>query len=216
TNRGSLFGRDNRLIVGIDIDSQDDDRRRFNNDFGVMGDLTFDQNEKVESTGICLQNELTLTEALELTLGVRYDEVKFDVTDRFLSDGDDSGDLNLRETSPMVAVLYRVTPAINLYANVATSFETPTTAELANPTGGGGFNQALEPQLATNYEVGVKGTIGDRSRFSLALFRVDVEDELIPFEIPGSPGRSFYRNAGESRRKGIELAVGTEPIEGLD
>src|SRR5690606_23589911 len=33
---------------------------------------------------------------------------------------------------------------------------------------------------------------------------------------PGSPGRSFYRNAGESRRKGIELAVGTEPIEGLD
>jgi len=216
TNTSTIAGRRNRLIVGVDIDNQDDDRRRFDNNFGTLGDLTFDQNESVVSTGVFLQNELQLRDDLELTLGVRHDSVKFDVDDRFLADGDDSGSRTLKETSPMAALLYHITPRVNAYANVSTSFETPTTSEFANPTGGGGFNPTLEPQLATNYEVGVKGAIGERSRFSVALFRIDVEDELIPFEIPGSPGRSFYRNAGESRRKGLEIGFATRPVEGLD
>jgi iron complex outermembrane receptor protein len=216
TNRGTIGGKENRLVVGVDIDHQDDDRRRFDNNFGVLGNLTFDQNETVESTGIFVQNELKLSDRWELTLGVRHDEIEFDVTDRFVSDGNDSGDLKLEETSPTFGMLYRLNSRINLYSNISTSFETPTTAELANPTGGGGFNPALQPQLAKNYEVGIKGSLSDRSRFSLAVFRVNVEDELIPFEIPGFPGRSFFRNAGESKRKGIEVGIATTPITGLD
>jgi iron complex outermembrane receptor protein len=216
TNRATIAGKDNRLIVGVDIDHQDDDRRRFDNNFGVLGNLTFDQNETVESMGVFLQNELTLSDRWELTLGLRHDEIEFDVADRFISDGNDSGDLKLEETSPTFALLYRLSPGINVYTNISTSFETPTTAELANPTGGGGFNPALQPQLAKNYEVGVKGALGERSHFSLALFRVNVEDELIPFEIPGFPGRSFFRNAGESKRKGLEFGVATSPFQGLD
>ena len=216
TNRSTLGGMENRLIVGVDIDTQDDDRRRFDNNFGVLGNLTFDQNETVKSTGIFLQNELTLSDRWELTLGLRHDEIEFDVTDHFVSDGNDSGDLKQDETSPTFGLLYRLTPRINVYTNVSTSFETPTTAELANPAGGGGFNPALQPQLAKNYEIGVKGAFSDRTRFSLAVFRIDVEDELIPFEIPGQPGRSFFRNAGESRRKGIEIGLATTPLQGLD
>jgi iron complex outermembrane receptor protein len=216
TNRSTLWGRNNRLIVGIDTDHQDDDRKRFNNDFGVIGAMTFDQNEKVKSTGIYLQNELSLTDALELTLGVRYDEVEVKVGDRFLSDGDDSGSRKWTETSPLVALLYKLTPNINLYANISTSFESPTTTELVNPSGGGGFNPVIGPQTATNYELGIKGAFNERNRFSAAIFRINVEDELIPFEVPGSPGRSFFRNAGESRREGLELAFGSSPIDGLN
>jgi iron complex outermembrane receptor protein len=216
TNNSTIAGLKNRLIVGIDLDHQDDDRRRFDNDFGTLGTLTFDQNETVASTGVFLQNELQLRDDLELTLGVRHDSVKFDVGDRFLADGDDSGSRTLDETSPSVAVLYRVAPHVNAYANVSTSFETPTTSELANPSGAGGFNPSLDPQLATNYEVGVKGEVGKHSRVSLALFRIDVKDELIPFELAGAPGRSFYRNAGKSRRKGLELSIATTPAQGVD
>jgi len=216
TNTGTIGGLGNRLMLGVDYDYQDDDRRRYDNVFGVLGDLTFQQDEKVSSTGIFLQDELQLRENLELTVGLRYDRVKFDVDDRFLSDGDESGSRTLDEVSPLVGLMYRVSPRMNLYANVATSFETPTTTEFANPTGGGGFNRDLDPQIATNYEVGVKGTIGENSTYGLALFRIDVEDELIPFEIPGFSGRSYYVNAGESRRKGIELEFATRPLEGLN
>ncbi len=214
SNHGTLGGRDNQVILGVDIDRQDDDRRRFDNNFGTLGALTFDQTEKVSSTGFYLQDELNLSDAFTLTAGLRHDSVEFDVSDHFLGNGDDSGQRTLRETSPMVGLLYRVTPAVNLYANVATSFETPTTTELANPAGGG-FNPALDPQLATNREIGIKGTLGERNRYTVAVFDIDVKDELVPFELPGSPGRSFFRNAGKSSRKGVELGVASEPIEGL-
>ncbi len=214
SNHGTLAGRDNQLILGVDVDSQDDDRKRFDNNFGTLGTLTFDQTEKVSSTGFYLQDELSLGDALTVSAGLRHDSVKFDVDDHFLGNGDDSGQRTLRETSPMVGVLYRVTPAVNLYANVATSFETPTTTELANPAGGG-FNPALDPQLATNREIGAKGTIGPHNRYTVAVFDIDVKDELVPFELPSSPGRSFYRNAGKSSRQGLEIGMTSEPIEGL-
>src|SRR5690606_14784449 len=89
---GFWLDRPNRLVVGIDYDDQDDDRRRYDNLRGTRGDLTFDQNERVKSRGVFLQNELSLTERAVLTMGLRYDEVEFDVTDRFLAAGfDDSG-----------------------------------------------------------------------------------------------------------------------------
>ncbi|MBK7832013.1 MAG: TonB-dependent receptor [Gemmatimonadetes bacterium] len=41
----------------------------------------------------------------------------------------------------------------------------------------------------------------------MALFNIRTRDELIPFEIPNSGGRRYFRNAGETSRRGAELAV---------
>jgi iron complex outermembrane recepter protein len=215
TYLGEILGQANRLMVGVDYDRQDDDRSRFNNDFGVQGDLTFEQNEKVTNRGVFVQNELTLTDQFVLTLGLRHDRIEIDVTDRFLDDGDDSGRRTFSETSPMFGLLYALSPAANLYATIATAFETPTTTELANPSGAGGFNPGIEPQQATNYEIGVKGRVDGRTHYQLALFTTDVEDELVPFQVEGQPGRTFFANAGESRRRGVELGLLTRPFEGL-
>src|SRR6185503_13228832 len=97
------------------------------------------------------------------------------------------------------------------YANVSTSFESPTTTELANrPTGPGGFNPVLDPQKAVNYEIGVRGTAGSEMRidYSIALYRANIKGELIPYETPGDPNRRFFRNAGSSRHEGIEVGAG--------
>jgi iron complex outermembrane recepter protein len=214
TNRGNLAGRDNRLMLGVDVDSQRDDRKRFDNNFGTPGALVFSQIEKVADIGVFVQDELALGADTTLTVGARHDRVRLDADDRFLANGDDSGRRTLSQTSPMVGLLHSVSPEVNLYANIGTSFETPTTTELANPAGGG-FNPTLDPQLATNYEVGMKGLLAQRNRYSLALFHIDVKDELVPFELAGSPGRSFFRNAGRSTREGIEVGASSEPMEGL-
>ncbi len=205
-----------RWIVGVDIDDQDDDRRRFDNNLGDRGALTLDQNEQVTSKGIFAQNELTLNDNLELSFGVRFDELDFQVDDYFLSDGDDSGSRTLDEVSPMLGILVSLTPTLNLYGRLSTSFETPTTTELADPSGGGGFNSTLQPQIATNVEVGLRGGLGERTRYELAVFQIDVEDELIPFEIPSSPGRDFFVNAGESSRSGLEVAFVSQPTDRLN
>ena len=212
THQGSLAGKPNRIVVGLDFDDQDDHRRRFNNDMGVPGALTLDQDEHVTSTGLFVQDELSIAENVELSVGLRFDEVEFDVGDRFLSNGDDTGVRNLDDVSPMIGLLVNVSPEVTVYGTYSTSFETPTTTEFANPSGAGGFNPLLVPQSATNLEVGLRGVRG-RTRYELAVFDIEVDDELIPYEIPGSPGRDFFANAGRSSRTGLEATLVSQPTD---
>lgn len=210
-----LWGKPNRLIVGTDIDRQDDDRQRFDNNNGVLGPLALDQTELVNSIGLFIQNEISLSDQLALTIGLRYDEVEFEVEDHFLGDGDDSGKRRLSETSPMIGVSYAAFDSASLYATISTAFETPTTTEFANPSGAGGFNPNVDPQLATNYEVGIRGVLAERHRYDLAIFSIDVDDELIPFELASQPGRDFFSNAGKSEREGVEVSLTSQPFESI-
>ncbi len=217
---GFWLDRPNRFIVGVDFDDQDDDRRRFNND--AIGALTFDQNEHVTSQGLFIQNELSVSERVLLTLGLRFDTVEFDVTDHFLADGNDSGVLDFDDTSPMAGVVVDITDALSFYSTYSSAFETPTTTELNQPfLTQGGFNPNLKPQFAENFEVGLRGTIGAKHRYEMALFTIDVDDELIPFPVFTAPGgtvvsgRNYYQNAAKSSREGVEFSWVGKPTDRL-
>ena len=113
-------------------------------------------------------------------------------------------------------MLYIFKDGLNIYANIASSFETPTLNELSsNPDGAAGFNDELNPQQAMNYEIGAKGIVKGRLRFDLALFRINLADELVPYELEAFPGRTFYRNAGSSQREGVEAGVNALLGKGL-
>jgi len=130
--------------------------------------------------------------------------VRFTIDDRLTVDGDDSGARRFDETSASLGALYTLAPAHRLYGNVSTAFETPTFTEFADPDGTGGFNPDIEPQQALNREIGLRGRVGGRLRYDLAVFRVDVRDELVPFQ---QDNRDFFDNAGRTRREGIELGL---------
>jgi len=210
-----LFGHDNVFLLGFEVESQNDDRQRFNNINGVKGAMTVNQLENVDSLGVFLQDDLQLAEQLGLSFSLRYDKVDFDVTDRFLSDGNDSGTLGFDSLDPMVALIWSPLHYLNLYAKYSTSFETPTTTELANPDNTGGFNPNLSPTRAYNYELGAKGQLPNSLSYELALFHIDVENELIVYTLAAFPGHNFYRNAGKSTREGVETAISFQPVEHL-
>jgi iron complex outermembrane receptor protein len=201
------------LTVGVDLDRQDDDRLRFDNNQGVRGDMTFDQQERVDSTGLYVQGRYELSDDLSMSAGLRYDEVTFDIGDNFLTDGDDSGEIDFEEISPSVGLNFAFGEHI-LFGSFSRSFETPTTTELANPDSGGGFNQSLDAQVADNYEVGIKGE-RNGAYYELAVFHIDLTDELVPFELPTMPGRTFYSNAGKSDRNGVETALSWQHERGF-
>ena len=56
-------------------------------------------------------------------------------------------------------------------------------------------------------ELGLKGVSDIGLQYSTALFATSVHDELIPFDIPGGNGRRYYRNAGRTSRRGVELGL---------
>ena len=206
-------GKPNTLIFGVDVDDQDDDRRRFDNLSGLRGPLALDQNESVRNIGVFVQDDVLLSDTISLSFGLRYDEVEFDVTDRFLGDGDDSGVVKVDDFSPMLGVSVELSDTLNLYGTYSSAFETPTTTEFNRPDGLGGFNTNLGPQVARNLEVGLRGQAGSRTRYELAVFNITVDDELIPFEVPTAPGRDYFENAGKSNRNGVEFSVTTNPTD---
>jgi len=201
------------LAFGADIDRQDDDRQRYDNNEGVLGPLVFDQNERVASTGVFVQGRYEINDAWALLAGLRYDELSYDVTDKFLSNGDDSGQLDFDEISPSFAINHRMDSGV-LFASYSSSFETPTTNELANPDGSGGFNTSLVAQTADNFELGFKRS-NENLYYEIAVFTIDLENELIPFELAAFPGRTFFANVGSSKRNGIETALSWKSNSGL-
>lgn len=205
-------------IAGLSYELQMDDRERFDNLNGDRGDLVFRQDEEIETIGWFAIASVAPMESVIVSAALRQDFTNYEVDDRFLEDGDDSGNRDFDETSPMVGVLWEFRPDLAMYANVARSFEAPTSTELANPSGGG-FNSDLDPQTATSYELGLKGThawLGERRmRYELVAFWIDIEDSIVPFELESDPGRDYFRNAGESERTGIEAALAVDLLEGL-
>ncbi|HXQ77228.1 MAG TPA: TonB-dependent receptor, partial [Gemmatimonadaceae bacterium] len=175
------------------------------------GVVTLDQREIVSSVGSYLRDELELGDRFIVTGGARADAVRFRVEDRLINAGnpDDSGRRLLHAVSPMFGVVARLAQTHSAYANLSSAFETPTATELGNrPTGTGGINNELQPQRSTTYEAGVKGIGRSGLQYNAALFATSVHDELIPFDIPASNGRRYYRNAGRTSRRGVELGIG--------
>src|SRR5207248_6488863 len=188
-----------RITAGLDFQRQRDDRLNVS----YMGTSPqpndtarqLDQIEHVTEVGPFVQGALQLAPHVSVTGGVRYDWVDFAVNDRLItgSNPDDSGGRLMRALSGTVGVAVTPSDAVTVYGNVGTSFETPTTTELTNrPSGAGGFNPTLEPQKATNYEVGVRGDVAGRLTYSLALHHAAVRGELIPFPVPADTNRRVF------------------------
>ncbi len=201
------------LTAGLDFDRQDDQRSRYDNEDGRRGGRVFAQEEDVDNLGLFVQTRYAVGPAWSLHAGLRHDAVAFAVADRYQEDGDDSGRLRFSAWSPSLS-LSRALDSGLIWASYSRSFETPSTTELANPDQSGGFNRALRPQTADQWELGFRYAWG--SVFAeLALFRIALKDELLPFELDDFPGRTFYANAGRSSRRGLEAAVAWKLRPGL-
>ena len=195
-----------RIVFGGEYAAQRDHRRRFANNQGVLGNLTTNQDEDVTNTALFAQAMWDVTAQMTLNFGARYDEVDYKVTDKLGLGG--SGETDFDALSPMAGLSWAVSDQASFYGNYSRSFDPPATTELANPDGPTGFNQNLDPQEATNYELGIKGGVG-RLDYEIAVFHIDVEDAIVPFELEGS-GQSFFENAGSATHDGLEVSLGLD------
>lgn len=164
-----------------------------------------------ETYGLYFQNELSLTENLVLSGGVRYDHGDFNfkrtTTDLLLNTtAVVKGDRNLERTSPKIGLTYRFVEWASAYLSWARSFRYPNRDELT-----GFFNPSLEldPEEATTYEVGMKvfaqPTIGPVTPLILAnvaFYQTDVEDEILFDPTIVAFGRN--ENFEKIRHRGVE------------
>jgi iron complex outermembrane receptor protein len=216
---GSLVYADTSSFVhwtgGIDMDLQRDVRANFENLGGARGAQNFEQSENVSAFGPWLSAEAMLDNGLGAVAGARWDWTKFDFGDRWVTadSGDASDDTTFRDLSPRVGAFWRQSDRLFLYANYLTGFQVPTTTELQTPGGEGGFQDDFGAEKTGGFEVGAKGLLFDRLFYDVALFALRVRHVAVPAEDAG--GVTFYRDAGESHRRGLELALAAWLAPGL-
>jgi len=204
-----------RVTAGLDAQRMRDNRRNFRSESGApTTDVLLDQQEKVTEFGPFAQLQWSPQQQLLFSVGGRYDWVQFDLADRFLADGDDSGNKTMAAASGNIGMSWSISDQLVPYLNVSTSFETPTTTELVNkPDGSGGLNPDLGPQRAVNYEIGARGQPIPAISYSVALFLGRVSDAIVQQAEIG--GRAFFQNAGKAHNDGAEIGVSLTPIHGL-
>ena len=207
TREGQLAARRFSLSAGVDHDRMAERRRGFINNNGVTGALKRDEDDKVSNTDLYVQGEWQATKQLGLFAGARNSRVSFDSKDYYIvgPNPDDSGAVDYSRTTPVMGATWRFTPTLNAYANIGEGFETPTFAELAyRPGGATGLNFSLRPATSLHREIGLKALTGGNGHINVALFRIDTRDEIVVNSSSG--GRTDYRNASGTLRKGLEVA----------
>ena len=206
--RFQLAGGKLTTTVGVDYEQSTDDRRGYENfigtTLGVKGTLRRLEEDRVSSFDQYAQAEWQ-GERWTFSGGVRHSHIDFNVDDRFLSNGNDSGSVSYEKTTPTVAAMYRLTPAVNLYASAARGFEAPTFNEMFYSSGGGTFNFGLKPSTSTHYEAGLKAFVGNDTRLDVAVFQIKTDNEMVVLSSSG--GRTAYQNAGPTTRRGLEVAL---------
>ncbi len=188
---------------------------------GTRGDtLRDDKREGANNFGVFAQHELDLGERLTLSLGARYDAI------RYYYDSHIDPSLDATKTfshvSPKLGANYRLGPTHSVYLNVGGGVEAPAGNE-TDPASTFGqdtvtaINPLLEPITSTTYEVGTKQALHQEKRgflltlmYDAAVYLTRVRNEIVPYR-----GGRFYFTAGRARRMGAELGIRAEFAHGI-
>jgi iron complex outermembrane receptor protein len=214
-NTGSV---EHQVLFGLDLSRDTDEftflRQRpfapidiFNPVYGAPRPTTFSSSEDFDRTvngvGIYLQDQIALLPNLKLLAGGRFDLVDVDSRDVFNGELTTTG-RQFDAFSPRVGVVYQPVEPISLYASFARSF-TPNVFSVSAQ------GELLEPEIGTQYEVGIKGEFLD-GRLSTTLAAYDVTKTNVATTDPNDI--DFFIAAGEIKSRGLELDVAGEITPG--
>ncbi len=161
-----------------------------------------DRVETQEAYGFYLQDQITLSERLELRVGLRYDSFDQTIENR-LADSVFENDAD--RVSPQAGLVFKATDTISLYASYGEGFRQLTGADV----NGNGF----DPNTTDAFEAGLKFELnGGRLQGIATYFRINQDNILV-----GDPENPFNLLAiGSARSQGFEFDLTGEIADGLN
>lgn len=215
--RFDTFGLEHRLLAGADYDRFDNSQlflrarppvigatttAQASNDIDVLAPVygrfplpvpapQTDRLDRQKAWGAYVQDQIRLSERLQIRLGGRFDDVT--ITSRNRANGV-VGRRDRTRFSPQAGIVYDATPAIALYAAYGEGFRPNLGADVRG--------QLFDPETTRSAEIGTKLSLFDgRLTGTLAAFSLTKRNVLAAD--PGNPG--FSLPVGAARSRGVEL-----------
>lgn len=210
-NTTPLCDHENEFVAGVTpqygriLDSQ------YANVLGSRGRLLQSQVDETYNMGVWVQNALKLMDETQAVAGTRLDWSSRQLTDRFLSNGNQSGEVNYTGFSPRLGLIHAFTPLIQAFGNLSMAYEPPTFQEQVLSGNSGLVN--LAPQKSYQVEVGTRGK-WERADWDLSIYHAELEDELFQ-NTQGNTGISALSNIARSRHTGVEIGCGYKLWDGV-
>ncbi len=207
-------GKRNRFFAGVDYrQSETKNQTRFNPgapsflnwldpDYSELPPVEADipvatgfyANEDITRLGLYFQNHLSATEALTLSLGMRYDAFERDPKAGSSTTPQDDG-----KTSFQAGAVYEINERVSAFLSYSESFA--PNFELDRN------NEVLAPETGKGFESGLKADLFDSLSLSLALFHITKQNVATadPAALPTDANPFGSTASGEQRSQGFEV-----------
>jgi iron complex outermembrane recepter protein len=160
------------------------------------------------------QYEFTPIDKIRVSLGARYDRIRYSAEGYKVSSGstteyDDS--TTFTHTSPKAGVTYKLNKENSLWFGYGQGFVVPSRTNLFVGSRGTAPNPDLKPEKAEDYELGFRGQYRPaKLSYDFTLYHTNIKDMLVTDE-----EREMYVNAGEVRVQGLETMLSWKPLKRL-
>ena len=148
------------------------------NDFTL--DLNDDTRVNIEVASVYLQDEMAITNYLDVVLGARFDQFEIDVFDVPASDSRSKRD---DQVSPRLGLVLKPMENMSLYASYSESFLPRSGEQFANINGSKG---ELDADTFANTELGFKWDISPGLSFTAAVFEIEQESPQVADNDPAT------------------------------
>lgn len=177
----------------------------------ARGAAHYDYNVTYRQASPYLHAEFSPTTRMRFDMGVRYDRSGYSydnnltelTTGRWRRPADTT--LSFSRFSPKVGLTVDLGAGTNAFASFRQGFRAPAQGQLFQQ--GSNLNTVgLDPVTVNSAEVGIRGTLHGRVVYSLAAYDMRISNDIL--SILDGAGIRTSSNAGETKHRGIEMAVG--------
>jgi outer membrane receptor protein involved in Fe transport len=226
---GDLARLENRFSVGASADigkarfTQESQTALFTAERGTTGTSEFtsvtDAQTRNQYYGLFFTDTLKLAQEWALTVSGRYNRATVKIEDLSGAAPLLNGQHTFSRLNPAVGINYTPGERLTAYAAYNEGMRAPTPIELAcaDPAAPCKLpnNFLADPDLkmvvSRTFEAGARGRIATDTRWSAAIFRTELTDDIQFISSGGAAvNAGFFQNIGKTKREGLELALSSK------
>lgn len=160
------------------------------------------RNEVLKGFGLYVQDQIDITEKLQIRIGGRFSDFEQDITNRLADPGSTRTTSDTR-FSPQVGAVYLINEGLSVYASYGEGFRQQTGVDFQG-------NQ-FAPNVTDSLEAGFKADLGEFSdtidgAVSVTVFQVNQDNFLVNDDRPEASAVGFFSiPAGKAESMGVEF-----------